>query len=417
MVIKNFFYPKSIAIIGASDNPLKVGAILLQKAMNSQCKIIPVNPNHDNLFGIKCYDNLRSYSGKIDLAIIAIPEQFVKDALIDCGRKKIKEVIIISAGFSEAGEISKERELLDTAKKYDIRILGPNCFGVFNPALKLDITFSKVTPKKGNIAFISQSGALWSYLSDLKIGFSGFVGLGNMADLEFSDFIEYFSKDKNTKSIILYIEKLRDGKRFIRACKNCKKPIFVVKAGSSEAGTKAALSHTGSLATDYEIYRAAFEKAGVRLCETLEEALESSSRFRFYNLKFKSSLKKGLRAFVLTNAGGAAALASDYLEKYEFNVIEKPLDILGTALSGDYKTALESLSLKNFDFLLVILTPQSMSQINETALWISNFKHEKKKEVIALLLGNKSVASASRILKDKGVLCFNNFKQLINFLR
>ena len=223
--LKTFFNPKSIAIIGASDNELKVGGILLKKAIESKAKAIAVNPNHESIFGVKCYKNIMDCKEKIDLAVIAIPSLFVLGALNECGRKGVKNVVVISAGFAEIGNVKGEKELVETAKKYHIRMLGPNCFGVCNPETKLDTTFSATMPKKGDIAFISQSGALWSYLSDFcaekGIGFSGFASLGNMADLEFSDFIDYFGKNKKTKNIILYVEKLKDGKRFIKSCKKC----------------------------------------------------------------------------------------------------------------------------------------------------------------------------------------------------
>ncbi|MDP1728995.1 MAG: CoA-binding protein, partial [archaeon] len=358
--IKKFFNPRTIAVIGASDHSEKVGGILSQKIRDSKATLVPINPNHEQIFGVKCYKNVLDYKGTIDLAIIAVPSLFVVGALNECATKKIKDVIIISAGFSEIGNVRGEQELRDVAKKNDINFIGPNCFGIFNPYKNLDATFSASTPVKGDIAFISQSGALWSYIADFSleknIGFSGFVSLGNMGDLEFSDFIEYFSKDSKTKSIILYIEKLKDGKKFISACRKCKKPIYVIKAGSSEEGSKAAFSHTASLASDYEIYKGAFSQAGVILCDSLIGAVEKIKKKEFV-VRRKDSFRIGKKVFIITNAGGAGALLADYLSKKGFEIVRGPLDILGTATGSDYFNALEKIKNETFyESIIVVLT-------------------------------------------------------------
>src|SRR3989344_2454235 len=342
--LENFFNPKTIAIVGASDHSEKVGGILFRKALKSKCNIIPVNPKHDKLLGVKCYSKISEFKESIDLAVIAIPAPFVSAELEECGR---------------IGIISGEKQIFDLAKKYGINLLGSNCFGIFNPNLKLDLTFAATTPKKGKVALISQSGALWSYVSDFSaglkgkssFGFSGFVSLGNMTDLSFSDFIEYFSKDKATKSIVLYVERLKDGKKFIEICKKTKKKIYAVKAGSSEEGSKAAFSHTASLATDYEIYRGAFKQAGVVLCNSLLEAFEKANgkKIAFSN---KHKIKIGKKVFIITNAGGAGALLSDYLSAKGFELVsndnfKNPLDILGTASGSDYFNNLDKI--KNMD--------------------------------------------------------------------
>ena len=194
--IKQFFNPKTIALIGASENPNKVGNILINKLQNFKGEIVSIN-NKSQIINKKiAYKTVLLYPKKIDLAIIAIPAKFVIKALKQCAKKQIKNIIIISAGFAEQKNYKLENKLIKIKNKYKLNILGPNCFGIFNPHLNLDSTFSNTTPKKGDIAFISQSGALWSYASDLNIGFSGFVSIGNMNDLDFSDFIEYFNKDK-----------------------------------------------------------------------------------------------------------------------------------------------------------------------------------------------------------------------------
>jgi len=388
--LKNFFYPKTIAVIGASDNPLKVGNVLIKKLKEFKGKIIPINIKHDKIQGKKAYPSVLKYQGKIDLAVIAIPAKSVNSVLIECGKKKIKSVIIISAGFSEQGNIKLENKILNTANKYKIKILGPNCFGIANPFINLDTTFSNTTPKPGNIAFISQSGALWSYISDFpKIGFSGFVSLGNQVMLTFSDFIEYFNHDPKTKKIILYIEKLKLGKKFIEVCRKSKKQIIVIKAGKTKKGTKATISHTGSLATEFVVYKGAFKQAKVKVMGSLAQAFEMKKQ----NIKIKKKKTK-----IITNAGGAGALLTDYLTEKGINVTSK--DLIGTALAKDYAKEIK----KSKEQLIIILTPQKMSEPEKTAEVIVKFKNKKP---IACFLGEKSIKKAVQILKKNKITSYN----------
>lgn len=366
--LNNFFNPKTIAVIGASDNPEKVGNVLINKLSKCKRKVIPINPK-------KQYPSVLKYPKQIDLAIIAIPNKLVNKVLVECGIKKIQNVIIISSGFAEIKNFELENQIISTAKKYKINMLGPNCFGVANPYIDLDTTFSNTSPKKGNTAFISQSGALFSYISDFPIGFSGFVSLGNQAMLSFSDFIEYFNKDKNTKKIVLYIEKIKHGKQFIQACRKSKKQIIVVKAGQTKKGSEATVSHTGSLATEFEIYKGAFKQAKVKVVDSLAEA---------FNLKKQNIKIKKKKVKIITNAGGAAALITDQLEKQGIQTSTK--DLLGTALAKDYNAKGD----------IYILTPQKMSEPVKTAEIIP-------KNSIACFLGDKSIKRAIKILKKRKI--------------
>lgn len=383
--LRNFFNPKTIAVIGASNNPEKVGNVLMKKLCECEKSItlLPINPNQKTIEGKKAYESVLKFKGKINLAIIAVPAKIVNKVLVQCGKKKIPNAIIISAGFSEIGNEELERKIIKTAKKYKINILGPNCFGIANPYLNLDTTFSNTTPKKGDIAFISQSGALFSYVSDFSNNkFSGFVSLGNQAMLGFTEFIEYFNKDKNTRKIILYIEKLKNGKEFIKACQKSKKQIIIVKAGQTKKGTKATLSHTGSLATDFKIYQGAFKQAGVKVVSSLAEAFSMKKQ----NPKIKSKKVK-----IITNAGGAAALLTDELSKKNHNV--KVKDLLGTALAKDYEKELKK---SKPGQTLIVLTPQKMSEPTKTAEIIP-------KNSTACFLGNKSMTRAIKTLKNKEI--------------
>lgn len=406
--VSGFFNPKSIAVIGASNDENKVGGILFKKLQNFKGRVYAVNNSTHLVQGKNAFRTIEDIQEKVDMAIIAIPAEFVLGILEECGRKNVKSAIVISAGFAEIGKKEEEEKLLDIARKHGIRLLGPNCFGIFNPELNLDCTFSAITPERGNIAFISQSGALWSYVAELD-GFSGFVSLGNMADLAFEDFIEYFSEDKKTKSIILYVEKLKNGKRFIEACRKCKKKIYAIKAGKSESGTKAAISHTGSLATDYEVYKGAFKQAGVELYESLEEALSKAG------IKIKEEKKGKLKigeVSIVTNAGGAAALASDYLADAGIK-IKSLKDVLGTGLSEDYLKAINQAKSKN---ILVVLTPQYMTEVMETAEVLISSKNAGK-NIIALFLGRQSVAKAAEILEKNKILCFTNLEDFRGALK
>lgn len=406
--LKSFFEPKSIAIVGASDNEKKVGGILLKKAVTSSIKIFPVNPNKTVLNGLKTYRSVLDIGERVDLAVIAVPSGSVLNIFKECGRKGIKSIILITAGFSERGNNYEVEKLLEVSKQYGIRFTGANSFGICNPLRDLDLTFAKSFSTKGDIAFISQSGALWSYISDLsrkkKYGFSKFVSLGNMEDLEFSDFIEYFSKDRTVKKIVLYIEKLKDGKRFMKACKKAiskKKEVIVLKGGSSAVGGKAAISHTASLASDYAVYRGVFNQIGIKLAESFSELFGKKTQR-------KNTSIFGKKAFIITNAGGAGVLVSDYLSKQRVSIVDEPLDIFGTALSSEYYSSFLKIRYKDFDSLVIILTPQSMTEIEKTALEVVRMQELlKKKRVIPMFLGGDVMKEANKIFKKNNISFMN----------
>ncbi|MDD2654960.1 MAG: CoA-binding protein, partial [Candidatus Omnitrophica bacterium] len=269
-MINSFFSPSSVAVIGASRHPGKVGYEVLRNISNKKIKVYPVNPAAKVIMGEKVYASVLDIKGVVDLAVVCIPAEFVPQVVEECGKKNIKNIIIISAGFSEVGQHGKEMEdkVLKIAKKYKIRMVGPNCLGVIVPKSELNASFFSDIPCVGETAFISQSGALgvaildWSLKSNFC--FSGFVSVGNMADVSFSELIEYFGNDKNTKVIALYIESVKKGKEFMEVCRKVskKKPIIILKAGETEEGVKAASSHTGALAGNYKVYEAAFKQFG-----------------------------------------------------------------------------------------------------------------------------------------------------------
>ncbi len=392
MDLKELFEPKSIAIIGASNNEKKVGYTLMEKLKTFKGKVIPINKKNPVIHNLQAYKKVTDYKEKIDLAVIATPKKTVLKVLKNCGKKEIKNIIIISAGFSETGDFKTEKKILKIKNKYNMQILGPNCFGIIDTGKKLDLTFSKTTPKEGNIAFISQSGALGSYIIDLGIKLSGFVSVGNMIDLDFADFVKYFDNDPQTKKIVIYLESLKHGKKFIDICKKSKKEIIVIKSGKTPKGSLATMSHTGSLATNSSIYSGAFKQAKIK---------EMNSLLHAFDLEQENIIEKikGKKVAIVTNAGGAGALLTDKLSRkgYEIN---GPKDILGTATSVEYKKALDKLE-GHYDSVILLITPQTMTDLENIAETVS--KSRWKYKLLVCFLGKKSIQEAIEILKKNDV--------------
>lgn len=402
--VDDFMHPKTIAVIGASENPKKVGYILMKKLENFNGRVIPINIKRDFILGKRAFPSVKSIKEKISLAIIVTPPETVERIIEECGQTKIRNVIIITSGFAEVKNNELQKRVLIKAKKYKVNVLGPNCFGVANPYANLDTTFAKSNAEKGDIAFIGQSGALWSYISDLpEFGFSGYVSLGNMSDLDFIDFIKYFNNDPKTRKIILYIEKIKNGKEFIKVCKESRKEIIAIKVGRTNEGSKAAMSHTASLATDYNIYRGAFRQAGIDSCDSIYRALNPNAK-----IHFPKPLQNKNKTIIITNAGGAGALISDLAGENDFHLLKSPIDILGTATQKDYRKALNKFRGKNSEVIMVILTPQEMSNPEEVSKEIVNFKKKNKnKRIIAFFLGEKSLKKSNEILKKNKIEVYN----------
>ena len=421
--LNNFFYPKSIAIIGASNTHGKVGNALMLNLKKFKGKVYPINLNEKEVLGSKAYKSVLDIKEKVDLGVIAIPEKGVYSVLEECGKKGIKNVIIITAGFSESGNTEGQNKLIEISNKYNIRIMGPNNFGVVNPNINLDTSFSKLTPNKGNIALISQSGALWVYISQLSLnnfGFSIFASIGNMVDVDFADLIEYLNGEENTKVIVCYIETLKDGKKFMNICKKSKKPIIAIKAGTTNAGQKAALSHTGSLAGEIEIYKAAFRQSNVFLAETVEDAFDKAQFLVHQKLK-------GNKTIVITNGGGLGVLCADYCNKNLLDVVKlpqdlidnlnlnhnwsknNPIDMVGDADHTKYREIFLKLEKNNkfFDNVIVILSQQEMIDVFKVAKEISEFKSRSNKCVVCCLVGiGENINKTKELLNKNGILSF-----------
>jgi len=425
-MFEEFFEPKTIAVIGASRETHKVGHQIFKNLVQSDAfsnlyKVYPVNPKTTEILGIKTYHSIKEIEEKIDLAVIVIPSEFVAQTLIECGEKGTKAVIVITAGFKEVGGegYKREQQILEIAKKYGIRILGPNCLGLLNPHYSLNASFISFLPEKGEIAFISQSGALCSAVLDWakaeEVGFSKFVSLGNKADLNEIDFLLAFVEDKTSKVIIAYLEGIENGQEFIRVAKEVtkKKPVIVLKPGKTDAGKRAISSHTGTLAGLEQAYESAFHQAGIIRARTVEELFDYALVFAY------QPVPKNKRIAIVTNAGGPGIMATDQaassgleLAFFQNETIEflksnlppqanvyNPVDVLGDASAERYKLALEALLKdENVDTIVVLLTPQAVTEIDKTSEIIVKFSKEYSKPMIACFMGEAQVNQARKYL-------------------
>ena len=421
--LAQFFHPQSIAVIGASNTDGKVGNDVIRNLnFNFKGPIYPINPHESKILGYKAYASIKALRQTPDLAIIIIPAAVVPQEVEDCAKKGIKNFVIISAGFKEVGtEGAKlEQQLVDLKKRYGLQILGPNCLGYIAAMPPVNASFANEFPEVGNIAFISQSGALGTAILDMaaaqKIGLSYFVSLGNKCDIDEIDMLEYLADDKNTKVILLYLENISDGPRFIEVAKRVtrKKPVIVLKSGKTAQGMKAVSSHTGSLAGVAEVYSAAFKQAGAIEVEDVED-FEAVAEVMSYQ-----ELPKGNKVAVLTNAGGPGILVTDLLPKYGLELatfsketmaklkaglppaasVHNPVDIIGDALADRYAYAFSQIVKdKNVDSIIVVLTPQRMTQIAATAEAIGKQNARTKKPVILCFMGEKSIVPHYALFK------------------
>jgi len=321
------FKPKSVAIVGASRDPKAIGHQCVKNLIESgyKGKIYPVNPKADEIAGLKCYHSITEIPDEIDIALIVVPAKYVPSVAEECGKKGVKGLVIIASGFSEIGRKDLEDEVVNIARKYGMRVLGPNIVGILNNPLKANASFAPYLPYPGKAALISQSGALLIAMdartwSD-KVGISHMISIGNMADLNFGDLINYFNKDEDTEVISLYIEGVKDGRKFLNAAKNSKKPIVALKAGVSQRGAAAAASHTGSLAGSVKIYEAAFKQGHIVKAEDLDALFEETMALAL------QPPMRGDNLLIITNGGGVGVLATDAAEKYGVPIKDAPDDL------------------------------------------------------------------------------------------
>ncbi|MHB1296483.1 MAG: acetate--CoA ligase alpha subunit [Anaerolineae bacterium] len=423
-----FFKPRSVAVVGASENPGKLGYQVLSHVIDSGFPgdIYPINPKAAEILGKKCYPSLRDVPGEVELIAIVIPAKFVPDVIEEAGQKGVKGAIVITAGFREAGPegVALEKKMLEVAQKYGIRIVGPNCLGVIDMWTPLDACFARNTTGPGSIAFSSQSGALGAAVLDYalaaNINLSHFVSLGNKADVDEVSLYEAWADNPHTNVIINYIEGLRDGGRFIQVARETgrKKPIIAVKSGRTASGSKAVSSHTGSLAGSDAAYSAAFSQAGVLRADTVQELFDFAIAFAY------QPILKGNRVVIVTNAGGPGVMATDAMEHQRLVLagltpetegalqkvlpaaanIHNPVDVLGDALADRYGAALD-IVLKDpgVDGVLVVLTPQSSTDVEGTAQVVVESSAKSDKPILACFMGGAVSGKGSDILSKNSV--------------
>lgn len=429
--LEAFFHPKNVAVIGATEKPGTVGRTLLVNLLKTPFggSVFPINPNHSSVLGVKAYPHVSDLPAPVDLAVIVTPAPTVPDLVAQCVDVGVKAAIIISAGFKEVGPAGAEleRRILEKAKPSRMRIIGPNCLGVMNAFSGLNATFANAMARPGNVAFVSQSGALltavldWSFQEN--VGFSSIISLGSMLDVGWGDMIDYLGNDPKTQSIVLYMESIGDARSFLSAAREVAltKPIIVIKAGRTEAAAKAASSHTGSLAGSDEVLEAAFRRCGILSVDHI------SHLFYMADILSKQPRPKGPRLGLVTNAGGPGVLATDALIEGGGQLAEltsqtketlstflpvawshgNPVDVLGDADPTRFAKAVETVAKdSDNDGLLVILTPQAMTNPTETARQVSAFAKLGDRPILASWMGGLDVEEGRKILNQANLPCF-----------
>ncbi len=426
-----FFKPKNVAVIGATENPGTVGRTTLWNLISSPFggAVFPINPKRSSVLGIKAYSSVSVVPEQVDLAVIITPPKSIPGLIDECGQNGVKGAIVISAGFKEMGPpgLKLEEQLVENARKYDLRVIGPNCLGLMSPPTGVNATFARGMARPGSVGFISQSGALctavldWSFKE--QVGFSAFVSIGSMADVTWGDLIDYLGSDPRTRSILIYMESIGDARSFLSAAREVAlvKPIIVIKAGRTAAGGKAAASHTGSLTGSDDVFDAAFRRSGVLRVNTIADL------FHMAEVLAKQPRPKGPRLTIVTNAGGPAVLATDALiaETGELTELSpetmevynkflpatwsrnNPVDIIGDATPERYAKALEvAANDPNSDGMLVVLTPQDMTDPTQTAEHLRPYAQMGDKPVLASWMGGPFVAAGEDILNAAGIPTF-----------
>jgi acetyltransferase len=429
--LQAIFEPQSVAVIGATEKAGSVGRTLVTNLLHKSFKgtVFPVNPKYTEVLGLKTYPSLNAVPSLVDLAVIVTPASTVPELIAECGEKGVKGVIVISAGFKETGPqgVELERRILEKSRRTKMRIIGPNCLGVMNPLTGLNATFAAGMANPGNVAFISQSGALctavldWSFRA--HVGFSAFVSIGSMLDVGWADLIYYLADDPHTQSIVMYMESIGDARAFMSAAREVAltKPIIVIKPGRTEGAARAVASHTGSLTGSDEVLEAAFRRCGVLRVNTISDI------FSMAEVLAKQPRPQGPRLTILTNAGGPGVLATDMLigsggvlaqlSSYTMAALDQilppqwshnnPVDVLGDASPERYAQSLEIAARDpESDGLLVILTPQAMTEPAATAEALKKYARSFSKPILASWMGGPEVEPGESILNQADIPTF-----------
>lgn len=425
------FNPRSVAIIGASKKPGKIGHDIFKNALDYgfKGKLYPINPGVDEIYGIKAYKSILDVPDEVDVAVIAVPADKVLEVAEQCGLKGVKVLVVITSGFSEVGNVDAERKLLEIARKYGMRILGPNIFGYVYTPSRINLTFGPKDVKEGSIAFLTQSGALgialmgWTILEE--IGLSAIVSLGNMSDIDIVELSEFFVEDPNTRVITIYLEGLKPGtgREFLERMKrvSLRKPVIVIKAGRSERGAVAVASHTGSLAGSDRVYDVAFKQSGLIRAYDIEELFDYARVFS------TQPLPRGEETVIITNGGGAGVMATDASEIYGVKLLEpsgelveefkktmpwfgsprNPVDLTGQAGVENYVKALEvaynSDEVMNIVVLYCRTSVLEPMDLAKAIIEVKNRFKELEKPIVVSMIGGADVKEAIRFLNRNGV--------------
>ena len=426
--LDHFFDPCAVAVVGASADPTKLGHAVLYNVLEHGFTgdVYPINPKADEILGKKAYASVLAVPGPIDLAVIVVPSKAVAGVLEECGQKGVKGVIVITAGFREVGPqgMAMEKELISIVRRYGMRMIGPNCLGIIDTYAPLQASFALGMPMQGGIAFMSQSGALCTSILDMAladdIGFSRFVSLGNKADLNEIDFLQVWGSDPNSKVITAYLEGITDGGRFIEIARQVSKhtPVIAIKSGTTQAGSKAVSSHTGTLAGSERAYEAAFQQAGVLRAGSVQDLFDMAVAFARQPLPATDAVA------VVTNAGGPGIMATDALERAGLQLaslavetqnklraglpsaasVANPVDVLGDAMADRYALAVNAVADDpNVGAIIVVLTPQIMTQITETAQAVTEVYQRTGKPILTAFMGKQTIGEGEKILRAHGL--------------
>ncbi len=440
-MLEDFFSPSSVAVVGASQNPGKIGYDILNNILRHGYAgaVYPINPKAQEILGCKAYADLASVTSDIDLAVIAVPPSAVMGVVEQCGKKKVDSVVIITAGFKEIGHEGAllEEQMAVRARELDIRVVGPNCLGIIDTASCLNASFAAGMPLAGHIGFFSQSGALCVAILDWalgeNVGFSRFVSLGNKMDISETEVLLSMGKDDNTRVILGYLESIEDGQRFMEAAKQVSKtkPIIIIKSGTTSAGAKAASSHTGALAGSEHAYNAAFKQSGIVRAESMRALFGYAMAFA------NQPLPKGPSLAIITNSGGPGILAADACDRSSLHLspirketadrlreflpptasVYNPIDIIGDASHERYeKTLAVVLKDELIHAVLILLTPTAAVNAEAVARGVVKLAEDTDKPVITAFMGEKRVRQARKIFQDHAIPTYDYPEDAISAL-